>query len=82
MPVDPAPIVLNHSEPLAYIINYLPRDVGMKLYDETEALTRSPIAYLLREKYGISLTRAEQTIDAVLAEPEIAHAQANHIIFG
>src|SRR4029079_1544097 len=32
----------------------------------------SPIAYLLREKHGITLVRAEQTIDAVLAEPEVA----------
>ena len=67
-------VVLVDTEPLAYIISYLPRTIGMKLYDEEEALTHSPIAYLLREKYGISLTRAEQTIDAVLAEPEVADA--------
>jgi GntR family transcriptional regulator len=62
------------AEPFAYIINYLPRDVGMRIYDEDEAMTHSPIAYLLRERCGISLTRAEQTIDAVLAEPEVASA--------
>lgn len=67
-------VALVDGEPLAYIVNYLPRDIGMKLYDEDNALTHSPIAYLLREKYGISLTRAEQTIDAVLAEPEVARA--------
>ncbi|HEV8255485.1 MAG TPA: GntR family transcriptional regulator [Casimicrobiaceae bacterium] len=67
-------VAIVDAEPLAYIVNYLPRDVGMKIYDDAEALTHSPIAYLLREKYGISLTRAEQTIDAVLAEPEVASA--------
>ena len=69
-------VALVDTEPLAYIISYLPRDVGMKLYDDEEALTHSPIAYLLREKYGISLTHGEQTIDAVLAEPEVASALA------
>src|SRR5262249_33631160 len=67
-------VAIVDAEPLAYIVNYLPHDVGMKLYDEDEALTIRPIAYLLRERYGISLTRAEQTIDAVLAEPEVANA--------
>jgi GntR family transcriptional regulator len=67
-------VVLVDDEPIAYIVNYLPRDIGMKLYDDNEELSHSPIAYLLREKHGISLLRAEQTIDAVLAEPEIAHA--------
>ncbi len=67
-------VALVDHEPLAYIINYLPRDIGTKLYDDDDALTHSPIAYLLREKHGISLARAEQTIDAVLAEPEVAHA--------
>jgi len=67
-------VAIIDAEPLAYIINYLPRNIGMKIFDEDEALTHSPIAYLLREKYGISLTRAEQTIDAVLADPEVARA--------
>jgi GntR family transcriptional regulator len=67
-------VALVDGEPLAYIVNYLPRDIGMKLYDDEQALTHSPIAYLLREKHGISLGRAEQTIDAVLAEPEVARA--------
>jgi len=67
-------VVLVDAEPLAYIVNYLPRDIGMKLYDEDEALTFRPIAYLLRERHGISLARADQTIDAVLAEPEVAGA--------
>ena len=67
-------VALVDKEPLAYIVNYLPGDIGMKLYDDDEALTHSPIAYLMREKHGISLVRAEQTIDAVLAEPEVARA--------
>jgi len=67
-------VAIVDGEPLAYIVNYLPRDIGMKIYEEDEALTFRPIAYLLRERYGISLTRADQTIDAVLAEPEVAAA--------
>ena len=67
-------VAMVDGEPLAYIVNYLPSDIGMKLYDEDQALTFRPIAYLLRERYGISLTRADQTIDAVLAEPEVANA--------
>jgi GntR family transcriptional regulator len=62
------------TEPLAYIINYLPREIGMKIYDEDKALAHSPIAFLLREKYRVPLTRADQTIDAVLADPEVATA--------
>jgi GntR family transcriptional regulator len=62
------------TEPFAYIINYLPLDIGIKIYDEDKALTNSPIAYLLREKYRVPLTRADQTIDAVLADPEVATA--------
>ena len=61
-------------DPLAYIVNYLPRDIGMMIYDEDEALEHSPIVYLLRQKYRVAMTRADQTIDAVLADPEVAKA--------
>lgn len=67
-------IAIVGSDPLAYIINYLPRDVGDKIFDEDKALTQSPIVYLLRKKYRVPLTRADQAIDAVLAEPEVARA--------
>ena len=67
-------VALVDTEPLAYIINYLPRDIGAKIFDEDKALMHSPIAFLLREKYHVPLTRADQTIDAVLADPEVASA--------
>lgn len=67
-------VAIVDTEPFAYIINYLPRDIGMKIYDEDKAMTHSPISFLLREKYRVPLTRAEQTIDAVLADPEVASA--------
>ena len=47
-------VAIVRADPLAYIINYLPRDVGDKVFDENRALTRSPIVYLLREKYHFS----------------------------
>jgi GntR family transcriptional regulator len=67
-------VAIVDAEPLAYIINYLPREIGVKIYDEDKALMHSPIAFLLREKYRVPLTRADQTIDAVLADPEVASA--------
>ena len=67
-------VAIVDTEPFAYIINYLPREIGMKIYDEDKALVHSPIAFLLREKYRVPLTRADQTIDAVLADPEVATA--------
>src|SRR5262249_24128974 len=38
-------VALVDNEPLAYIVIYMPREVGMKIYDDEEALTHSPIAY-------------------------------------
>jgi GntR family transcriptional regulator len=67
-------VAIVDAEPFAYIINYLPREIGDKVYDEDAALRFTPIVYLLRKKHGIVFTRAEQTIAAVLAEPEIAKA--------
>jgi GntR family transcriptional regulator len=60
------------GQPLAWIINYLPYDIGVKVYDDDQDLERNPMVALLQEKYGIPLTRAVQTIEAVLAEAEIA----------
>jgi len=61
-------------DPFAYIVNYLPQDIGDKVFDEDKALTHSTIIYLLREKHHIPLTRAEQTITAALADPEVSKA--------
>lgn len=62
----------SEDEPLAYIVNYLPYDIGVKVYDDDHDLERNPMVALLQEKYGIPLTRSVQTIEAVLADAEIA----------
>src|SRR5690606_15716171 len=67
-------IVTVATGPVIYLHNYLPLEFGKYILEEDESLTRSPILYLLRKKYGVSVGHAEQTIDAVLAEPEVANA--------
>jgi GntR family transcriptional regulator len=65
-------VALIGDEPLFYIINYLPYDLGIKLYGDDRDLERFPIISLLREKYGVPLSRAVQTIEATLADTETA----------
>lgn len=67
-------IVAVATGPVIFLHNYLPLEFGKGILDENDSLETSPILYLLRRKYGIRVGRAEQTIDAVLAEPEVANA--------
>lgn len=75
-PDDPVVIIKRvatvEGEPLVYIVSHLPYDIGIKVYDAEQDLERYPLVYLLREKYGVPLARAIQTIEAALADAEVA----------
>jgi GntR family transcriptional regulator len=65
-------IVVSDGEPLIYLINYLPEELGEKVFDDDREMERFPIISLLRDKYNVPLVRATQTIEAVLADPVLA----------
>jgi GntR family transcriptional regulator len=67
-------IVTVATGPIIFLHNFLPLEFGKGIFGEDESLATSPILYLLRAKYGVLVGRAEQTIDAVLAEPDVAGA--------
>lgn len=58
------------DKPLIVTEGYLPWDLGEKVM--TEDLEQVPIIHLITKKYRIAIPAAEQTVEAVLAEPETA----------
>jgi GntR family transcriptional regulator len=58
------------GEPLAYIVNYIPADIGCKIGSE-DILSRLVLANL-EIKAGLRLMEAEQKIGATAADPELA----------
>lgn len=63
-------IRLYEGEPLAYIVNHLPADIGCMISSE-DILSRL-ILVNLETRAGLNLTEADQRIGATTAEPEIA----------
>ncbi len=61
-------------EPLAFVTAYLPRDLGAKIADAESELSRSTIASILQDRFGIQIASVRQTIGAGLAEPAYAEA--------
>ncbi len=58
------------GRPLAYVDGYLPWDLGSRILKED--LERLSILHILTKKYRLHVPEAEQTVEAVLANPEIA----------
>lgn len=58
------------NHPFSYVLNYLPPAVGEKL--PVELVQTKPMLLILEEDLGISLSMADQTVQATLADTKIA----------
>jgi len=58
-------------EPLSFTVNYLPLEIGERI--RPKELYSIPLLKILQVKLGIQIVRAQETIDAVPADPEVAH---------
>jgi GntR family transcriptional regulator len=61
---------LAKGRPLAYVINYLPPDIGRKIH--RRELVNKPLLRILEDDLGIELTRADQKIEADIADTYLA----------
>lgn len=60
------------SEPIVYIRAYLPHEIGARVLQDLQALTRVTLGSLLHDTYGIEVDSVVQTIGATLADPAFA----------
>jgi len=58
------------SEPIAFISNFIPLDIGQKLTEED--ILERPVLKTMEERLGINLDKADQVIEAILADTLIA----------
>jgi GntR family transcriptional regulator len=58
------------GEPFSYVINYLPEAIGEKIVDAD--LSLKPLLMIMEENLGLVVHEAEQSVEAVVAEPEWA----------
>jgi len=63
-------IRLFEGEPIAFISNFIPMDIGRQLTRE-DVLNR-PVLKTLEERLGINLDKADQIIEAILADTLVA----------
>ncbi len=62
-------IRLVDGEPLSYIQNYLPPDIGNKI--NPDDLKTKPLMMILEDDLGITLSEANQTLEATIADAEV-----------
>jgi GntR family transcriptional regulator len=60
------------ESPVAYTVNYLPLDIGNRI--SKEDLYQMPLLHIFKEKLKIPLGEALQTIEASVADHEVAEA--------
>ena len=60
------------ESPVAYTVNYLPLEIGNRI--SKEGLYRRPLLHIFKEKLKIPLGEALQTIEASVADNEVAEA--------
>ena len=58
------------GKPFSYVINYFPPDIGRKL--KKEDLIAKPALTILEEDLGVQVAEAIQTVEATIADAEIA----------
>jgi GntR family transcriptional regulator len=58
------------SNRLAYVVNYLPQEIGSKIVEQD--LYEKPLLTILTKNLGIRFTEATQTIEASFADTEVA----------
>ena len=54
----------------SHVFNYLPRDIGEKV--PPELVTTKPMLMILEDELGIRATEADQSVEATIADAEIA----------
>ncbi len=54
----------------SHVLNYLPPEIGKKI--QAEDLRVKPLLMILEEKLGISVAGAEQTLEATIADAQVA----------
>jgi len=59
------------SVPVSYAINYVLPDIGRRI--TAKQLRRQPMTKVLRDDLGVNVNRIEDTVEAQLASPELAH---------
>ena len=59
-------------QPLAFTVNYLPRELGRRL--SRHHLDQFPFMKLLEDEFGVAFDRADQTVEARLADEGVANA--------
>lgn len=65
-----ARVLHDGTDPLAYLHAWLPAEIGRRLVREN--LEERPIIAVLRQKYGIRVSKSEHTIVATLADVQTA----------
>ena len=58
------------KSPFSYVLNYLPSDIGKDIHSED--LTLKPLLMILEENLGLVAARAEQTVEATIADSRVA----------
>lgn len=58
------------GSPLSYIVNYLPRDIGQRI--QRDDLLVKPLLKILNDDLGIKLAKANQKIEADIADTYVA----------
>jgi len=59
------------NEPFSFTVNYLPLAIGQRI--RPKELYSVPLLKILQTKLGIQIVRAQETIDAIPADPDVAH---------
>jgi len=59
------------NEPFSLTVNYLPVDIGKRI--RAKELYSVPLLKILQTELRIPIVRAQETIDAVPADPDVAH---------
>jgi GntR family transcriptional regulator len=58
------------QSPFSYVLNYLASDIGKDIHSED--LTLKPLLMILEENLGLVAARAEQTVEATIADSRVA----------
>jgi GntR family transcriptional regulator len=58
------------GSPFSHVYNYLPQDIGQKI--PADLVTKKPMLMILEDELGIRSTEAEQSVEATIADAEIA----------
>ena len=66
-------------EPFSFTVNYMPVEIGRRI--RAKELYSVPLLKILQTELRIPITRAQETIDAVPADPEVAQKLGITVLF-